>query len=78
MDVIGPITPKASNEHRFIFMVIDYFTKWVETVSYANMTRSVVYKFIKKEIIFRYGLPKCIISDKTSNLNNKTMEEVCA
>ena len=27
MDVIGPITPKASNGHRFIFVVIDYFTK---------------------------------------------------
>ena len=30
MDVIGPIIPKASNGHRFIFVVIDYFTKWVE------------------------------------------------
>ena len=30
MDVIGPITPKTSNGHRFIFMVIDYFTKWVK------------------------------------------------
>ena len=30
MDVIGPITPKASNGHRFIFVVIDYFFKWVE------------------------------------------------
>ena len=27
MDFIGPITPKASNGHRFIFMVIDYFIK---------------------------------------------------
>ena len=27
MDIIGPITPKASNGHRFIFVVIDYFTK---------------------------------------------------
>ena len=27
MDVIGPITPKASNGYRFIFVVIDYFTK---------------------------------------------------
>ena len=25
MDVIGPITPKASNGHRFIYVVIDYF-----------------------------------------------------
>ena len=27
MDVIGPITPKALNGHRFIFIVIDYFIK---------------------------------------------------
>ena len=26
MDIIGLITPKASNDHRFIFVVIDYFT----------------------------------------------------
>ena len=78
MDVIGPITPKASNGHRFIFVVIDYFTKWVEAASYASVTRSVVCKFIKKEIICRYGLPERIISDNASNLNNTMMSEVCA
>ena len=78
MDVIGPITLKASNGHKFIFMVIDYFTKWVEAASYASVTWSVVCKFIKREIIFRYGLPKRIISNNDSNLNNKMMEEICA
>ena len=39
MDVIGPITLKASNGHRFIFVVIDYFTKWVEAASYASVTK---------------------------------------
>jgi hypothetical protein len=38
MDVIGPIIPKASNGHRFILVAIDYFTKWVEAASYANVT----------------------------------------
>ena len=42
IDVIRPITPKASNGYRFIFVVIDYFTKWVEAVSYASVTKSVV------------------------------------
>ena len=42
MDVIGPISPKASNDHRFIFVVIDYFIKWVEAASYANITKLVV------------------------------------
>ena len=78
MDVIGPITLKASKGHRFIFVVIDYFTKWVEAASYANVTRSIVCKFVKKESICRYGLSECIISDNASNLNNKMMEEVRA
>ncbi|XP_017972559.1 PREDICTED: uncharacterized protein LOC108661170 [Theobroma cacao] len=38
MDVIGLVTPKASNGHRFILVAIDYFTKWVEATFYANVT----------------------------------------
>ena len=77
MDVIGPITSKASNGHRFIFVVIDYFTKWVKTASYASVTKTVVARFIKKEIICRYGLPKRIISDNGLNLNNDMVTEIC-
>ncbi|KAK5803374.1 hypothetical protein PVK06_031019 [Gossypium arboreum] len=77
MDVIEPISPKASNGHRFIFVVIDYFTKWIEAASFANVTRTAVCKFLKKEIICRYGLPERIISDNATNLNNKMMKEVC-
>ena len=77
MDVIGPITPKASNGHRFIFVVIDYFTKWVEVASYVSVTRSVICRFIKKKIICRYGIPVRIISDNATNLNNKMMDQIC-
>ncbi|KAG8500943.1 hypothetical protein CXB51_002865 [Gossypium anomalum] len=76
MDVIGPISPKASNRHRFIFVVIDYFTKWVKAASYANVTKSAVSQFLKKEIICQYGMPERIISDNALNLNNKTIAEV--
>ncbi|KAG8491246.1 hypothetical protein CXB51_014374 [Gossypium anomalum] len=48
MDAIGPISPKASNGHRFIFVVIDYFTKWVEAASYAGVTKSAVGRILKK------------------------------
>jgi len=75
--VIGAIEPKASNGHRFILVAIDYFTKWVEAASYASVTRRVVVRFIKKEIICRYRLPKKIITDNATNLNNKMMKEMC-
>ena len=77
MDVIRPITPKASNGHRFIIVVIDYFTKWVEEASYAIVTKIVVARFIKKEIICRYRLPERIISDNGLNLNNDMVTEIC-
>lgn len=77
MDVIGPIIPKASNGHCYIFVVVDYFTKWVEATSYVSVTRTVVCKFIKKEIIYWYVLPERIISDNRANFKNKMMKEVC-
>ncbi|KAA3484371.1 RNA-directed DNA polymerase (Reverse transcriptase), Ribonuclease H [Gossypium australe] len=78
MDVIGPISPKASNGHRFIFVVIEYFTKWVEAALYANVTKSAVSRFLKKEIICRYGMPERIILDNALNLNNSLIVEICS
>ncbi|XP_033515908.2 uncharacterized protein [Nicotiana tomentosiformis] len=42
MDVIGPIEPVASNGHRFILVAIDYFTKWVEAVTFKSVTKKAV------------------------------------
>ena len=49
----------------------------MEAGSYANVTRKVVTKFIKNEIICRYGLPSRIITDNATNLNNKMMSKLC-
>ncbi|RDY14324.1 Retrovirus-related Pol polyprotein, partial [Mucuna pruriens] len=77
LDMICPIKPKASNGHKFIMVVIDCFTKWVEATLYANVTKSVLIKFIKKEIICHYGLLARIITDNGTNLNNKMMTKLC-
>ena len=75
--MIGMIKPKSSNRHRFILVTIDYFTKWVEAASYANVTSQVVTRFIKQNLICRYGVPRRIITDNGSNVNKKTMKELC-
>uniref|UniRef100_A0A2N9G646 Integrase catalytic domain-containing protein n=1 Tax=Fagus sylvatica TaxID=28930 RepID=A0A2N9G646_FAGSY len=68
MDVIGAITPKASNGHEFILVAIDYFTKWVEACSFKNVTQVAVTRFVKNNIICRYGMPEMLITDNASNL----------
>ena len=77
IDMIGTIKPKASNRHHFIVVASNYFTKWVEVASYANVTKQVVVCFIKNNLIHRYGVPSRIITDNDSNLNNKMMTELC-
>ena len=74
---MGMIEPKASNGHRFILVAIDYFTKWVEVSSYANVTKQMIILFIKNNLICRYGVPSRIIIDNDSNLNNKLMKYLC-
>nr|XP_004229146.1 uncharacterized protein LOC101244705 [Solanum lycopersicum] len=54
MDVIGPIEQKASNGQRFIFVAIDYFTKWVEAVTFKLVTKKVMVDFIHFNLIFRF------------------------
>ncbi|XP_015060317.1 uncharacterized protein K02A2.6-like [Solanum pennellii] len=77
MDVIGPIEPRASNGHMFILVAIDYFTKWVEAVTFKSVTKKVVVDFIHFNIICRFGIPKVIITDNAANLNSHLMQEVC-
>ena len=63
IDIIGKITPKASNGHEFILVAIDYFTKWVEATSFSVLKAKHVVRFIESNIICCYGVPYEIISD---------------
>ena len=71
MDVIGAITPKASNGHEFILVAIDYFTRWVVACLFKNVTQVAVTRFVKHNIICRYGMLEMLIIDNASNLNNR-------
>ena len=74
--MIGEINPTASKEHRFILVAIDYFTKWVKAASFASVTKNVVDRFIKYNLICRYGMPERIINDNGTNLNNAMIVEL--
>nr|XP_016457748.1 PREDICTED: uncharacterized protein LOC107781542 [Nicotiana tabacum] len=76
MDVIEPIKTKASNGHRFILVAIDYFTKWIQAVTFKFVTKKAVADFVHSNTICRFGIPKTIISDNAANLNIHLMREV--
>ena len=55
-------------------VAIDYFTKWVEAQSYAVLKSSHVAKFIRNNIICRYGVPNEIISNNGSHFKKEVID----
>ncbi|KAM2965196.1 hypothetical protein FF2_022900 [Malus domestica] len=52
MDVIGKITPSSgAAKHVWIIVATDYFTKWVEAKSYAELTSKEVCDFVEEHIV---------------------------
>ena len=77
IDIIEPIEPKASNEHQFILVAVDHFTKWVEAITSKAVTKKVVVDFFHSNIICQFGISRTIITDNTANLNSNLMKDVC-
>ncbi|PKI52717.1 hypothetical protein CRG98_026898 [Punica granatum] len=50
---------------------------WIEAITLASVTIKAVARFLKCNIIARYGVPATIITDNAKNLNNKIIDELC-
>ncbi|XP_019091135.1 PREDICTED: uncharacterized protein K02A2.6-like [Camelina sativa] len=61
MDAIGPLS--ASKSKKYVLVLTDYFTKWVEAESFTRIQSLDVTNFIWKNIICRHGLPYEIVTD---------------
>ncbi|XP_013617715.1 PREDICTED: uncharacterized protein LOC106324262 [Brassica oleracea var. oleracea] len=76
MDIIGPLP--CSRQRRFILVLTDYFTKWIEAEAYAQVTDKEVRGFVWKNIICRHGLPYEIVNDNGSQLMSGNFKEFCS
>ena len=60
--VVGSL-PKSSKGQMYILAATDYFSKCAETLPLKEVKKENVVDFIKSNIIFRYGISKCIVTD---------------
>ncbi|XP_065049834.1 uncharacterized protein LOC135679779 [Musa acuminata AAA Group] len=77
LDLLGPFPP-ASGQRRYIVVAIDYFTRWPEAESLAAITEQQIEKFIWKNIVTRFGLPRTIVTDNGTQFSGKRIQEFCA
>ncbi|KMS99118.1 hypothetical protein BVRB_2g047610 [Beta vulgaris subsp. vulgaris] len=77
LDVVGPITPKSSAGHAYILAGTDYFSKWAEAVALREVKKENVVDFVRNYIIYRYGVPRYIITDNGIPFCNRLMTSLC-
>ena len=69
IDFIGPFPPSFGK--LYIFLVVDYVSKWVEAIATEKNDAKTVVQFVHRNILTRFSAPRCILRDEGSHLCNR-------
>ena len=71
LDIIGPL-PVTTRGNKYIIVLVDYLTKWVEAEPSINIESEDVIQFLMK-VFSRHGIPEVLITDNGPQfLSDKT------
>ncbi|KAK0571734.1 hypothetical protein LWI29_020768 [Acer saccharum] len=76
IDLIGPM-PTATGGVKHAIVAVDYFTKWVEAEPLVHITEANTISFVKKNILYRFGIPNTIITDNGTQFDGRKFRELC-
>ena len=76
LDVLGPL-PCTRMGNKYILIVADYFSKWVEAFPMPNQEACTVADLLVKEVVCRFGVPLLIHSDQSRNFESAVFTEMC-
>ena len=76
IDLFGPL-PETKDGKKWILIVEDCSTKWVELFALPNATAEECASTLIEEVFMRYGIPRRCISDNGSQFVSAIMQQVC-
>ena len=75
-DILGPL-PETPRGNKYILVVTDYFSNWVEIFPIPDQTAPTCANKILNEIISRFGCPLDLHSDQGTNYQSEIFAELC-
>ena len=69
---MGPFPSSLGN--KYILVIVDYVSKWIEVMAIIPNDAKVVKKVLKKIIVPRFGTLRALISDGGSHFYNHIIE----
>ena len=74
---MGPF-PIAMRQLKFLIIGIDYFIKWVKAKALATIIEKNVRSFIWRNIIYKYRIPRVLVSENGKQFNNYSFRDFCS
>ena len=66
-DIMGPL-PTSTKGNKYILVITDLFTKWVEAFPLKDATTNTLVTIMLNEIVCRYGVLSSLHSDQGASL----------
>ena len=76
IDIVGPL-PTAPVQKKLLLVTTDYFSKWIEADAFSSIKDRDVTRFIWKNIVCRFGIPRSIVSDNGSQFDSRVYPDFC-
>jgi len=76
IDIKGPYKMSPQG-YRYILVIIDHFTSWMEAAPLRGITAVEVINTFFNLIISRHGCPEIVISDKGSQFTSSLFQKLC-
>ncbi|CAF1384371.1 unnamed protein product [Rotaria sordida] len=76
MDFYGPITPTSQRGNKYIICLTDVLSKFVITKAVRDNTAQTAIRFLKEDIISKFGTPRCILTDNGTHFTSTLMNEL--
>jgi hypothetical protein len=74
--MVGKLHKSWPGGHVYMLVAVDKFTKWVEAALVITKDSTAAINFIKS-IVFCFGVPHSIITDKETNFTSKEFKNYC-
>jgi hypothetical protein len=75
LDMIGPFKPAPGN-FKFVFMLIDKFSKWMEYMPWVKASSEKAVEFLN-QVIHCFGIPNNIITNLGTQFTRNTFWDFC-
>ena len=76
MDILGPL-PESTSGNRYILVIGEYFTKWVEAFAIPDQETATIAWCLVDQFICRFSVPHQLHSDLGRNFETFVIKDIC-